>query len=151
MLRNQIFTCCWFACIACFVCQTVSAEDVLRTDDPAILGKWTAQENTKNGPVTLVKEHAEGRSTVTAYDAARRILYAKVSDYHTEKHGNVRVFVFSNSKYTGGPDAGKTDHRTRSYVYRADAKKFYEVRGMVEGVNEPPAIIVWDRVEQPAT
>ncbi len=61
------------------------------------------------------------------------------------------MLVFKNSKFTAGPDAGKTDKRTRSYVYRVDGKKFYEVRGKVIGVDEPVNILIWERETQPAT
>ena len=132
-------------------CNTAAAQDAVRTEDPVLLGKWTVTENAKNGPITLVKEHANGTTTLTAFDATKRVLYAKTSQYHTEMHGKIKVFVFSNSKYTAGPDAGKTDKRTKSYVYRVDGKRFYEVRGMVDGVEESPGMVVWQRVDSPAT
>jgi hypothetical protein len=124
----------------------VAAQEATKTEDPFILGKWTVIENSKNGPITLVKEHVNGTTTLTAFDATKRVLYAKTSQYHTEKHGKVKVFVFSNSQYTAGPDAGKTDKQTRSYIYRVEWKSFYEVRGMVDGVEETPGIVVWERV-----
>lgn len=131
--------------------NTANAQDAIKTEDPGLLGKWTVTENSKSGLITLVKEHANGTTTLTAFDATKRVLYAKTSQYHTEIHGKVKVFVFSNSKYTAGPDAGKTDKRTKSYVYRVDGKKFYEVRGMVDGIEETPGMIVWERVDSPAT
>ena len=128
-----------------------AAQDIARTEDPMILGKWTTKANSKDGPITLVKEHANGTTTLTAFDATKRVLYSKTSEYRTEKHGNVRVFVFSNSQYIAGPNAGKIDKRTKSYVYRVDGRNFFEVRGMVVGTNEPPAIVVWEREDSPAT
>ena len=141
-----------FCALLCASAGTwITAQDVTKTDDPLILGKWIVTENTKNGPLTVIKEHANGTTTLTALDATKRVLYSKTSQYHTERHGNVKVFVFANSKYTAGPDTGKTDRRTKSYVYRVDDKKFYEVRGMIDGVEETPGIIVWERVNSPAT
>ena len=139
-------------CALClFSVGTLSAQEIRKFEDPLVLGKWTVSENSKNGPITLVKEHGDGITTLTAYDAAKRVLYAKTSEYHTEKHGQVKVFVFSNSKYTAGPDSGKSDKRTKSYIYRVTDKKFFEVRGMVTGVDESPGIIVWERIDAPAT
>ena len=131
--------------------NTANAQEAIRTKDPLLLGKWQVTEKSKNGPITLVKEHANGATTLTAYDSTKRVLYAKTSQYHTEIHGKVKVFVFSNSTDTAGPDAGKTDKGTKSYVYKVDDKKFYEVRGMVDGVEETPGMIVWERVDSPAT
>lgn len=133
-----------------FACS-LSGQDISKIEDAAILGKWTAKAQTKNGPVTLAKEHSNGTTTLTAYDAANRVLYSKVSVYRTERHGNVKVFVFFDSKFTAGPDAGRTDKKTRSYVYRVDGKKFFEVRGMIVGEDEPPVVIIWEREESPET
>ncbi len=133
---------CWFACCA-FVAR---AQDSQRFDDATIVGRWTTKANSKNGPIKLVKEHGNGITTLTAYDATGRVLYGKSSEYHTEKQGNVKVFVFTKSRYTAGPDAGKTDNRTQAYIYRVDQKRFFEVRGMMTDSDESPAIIVWDRL-----
>ncbi|MEO9593242.1 hypothetical protein [Rhodopirellula bahusiensis] len=145
-------------CLALLVCTlssvvfatTAHSQGIVKADDPLVLGKWTVTKKTESGSITLIKEHADGTTTLTAYDSAKRVLYAKTSLYHTEKHGGVKVFVLSNSQFTAGPNAGKRDRRTKQYVYRVDADQFFEVRGMVENTKEPPAIIVWERVDAPA-
>lgn len=139
-----------FVLLASLLLGNVVAQDATKIDDQTIEGKWVAKESSRNGPIKLVKEHSGGRTTVTAFDSANRVLYSKTSEYHTERQGNVKVMVFKNSKFTAGPDAGKTDNRTKSYVYRVDANRFYEVRGIVIGVHEPVGLVVWDRESPPA-
>lgn len=111
-----------------------------------VQGRWTLKQQTRDGVVTIVKEHQGRKTLLTAYDAQENILYAHQSEFRVEKSGKVRVFTSFNRTITAGPQAGQAIKTPSSYVYRISQNKFIEVHGVLENDADPPGLIVWDRV-----
>jgi hypothetical protein len=89
-------------------------------------------------------------TTLTATDAAGRVLYAHTSSFTIEDLGKVRVFTFFNRVTTAGPGAGQPAGEPISFVYRVHDDRFVEVYGLLENDASPLRVIVWERVKQPA-
>ncbi len=123
MLRNQILLVA--GSLYRLLCMSkVSAEDVLRTDDPAILGKRdSAREYKERAGYFGTKSTRRGEARSRPMSAARRICTPKSQTTIRNKHGNVRVLCFPTA-ITVDPMPEKLIIGPDSYVYRADAKSF---------------------------
>lgn len=126
----------------------------LRADDDeaamarlqAVQGKWTRRQMTPQGPVTLVKEHRGNKTILTARNDDGAVLYSHESDFRVEVSGKLSILTFFNRTITAGPNTGQVVIQPVSFVYRADANRFVEAYGLLEGENQTPLMIVWDRV-----
>lgn len=110
----------------------------------AVQGKWVRFQNAPGGKVTLIKEHRDQKTILTAYDERKRVLYSHTSEFTVEQSGRVKVFTFRNRTVTAGPDKGQQQKEPMSYVYRVVDGKFLEVRGVLDDDPNPPAMILWE-------
>jgi len=109
-----------------------------------VQGKWIRYQNAPGGKVTLIKEHRDRKTILTAYDERKRVLYSHTSDFTVEQSGRVRIFTFRNRTITAGPDKGQEQKEPSSYVYRIVEGKFLEVHGVLDDSPGPPAMILWE-------
>jgi hypothetical protein len=109
-------------------------------------GKWRRTERTPRGLVTLVKEHAAGKTTLSTFDDQGRPLYAHASTYSVERAGKLRVFTVTHRMTTAGPNAGEIAKEPIAFVYRVAGDRFIEAYGLLEADSSPPMVIVWERV-----
>jgi YD repeat-containing protein len=117
-------------------------------EDRDVIGKWERSQNGEGGKVfRLVKEHQDGQTTVTTYDAAGAVLAQHRSQYKVRKTEDVRVFEYSNVEVTHGPNEGQTAAGPFSYAYRIEADSFYEFGGVLLADSTPPMLLVWTRVK----
>ncbi len=114
-----------------------------------VQGRWVRKQATPMGEVTLVKEHKNATTTLTATDAAGNVLYAHVSDFSVEDAGKVRIFTFFNRLITAGPGKGHVAKEPVSFVYRVSNDRFIEAYGLLADDPSPPRMIVWERMQQP--
>jgi hypothetical protein len=137
--------------IGCIASAVSAAQIEDKPAEPAavVQGRWVRQQNTPDGAVTLVKEHQGNSTTLTATDAAGKILYAHTSQFTVEDLGKVSILTFSNRVITAGPQKGGTQKESTSYIFRVHNDRFLEVRGVLEDDPSPPGIIVWERQDQP--
>ncbi len=112
--------------------------------------RWVRKQATPNGEVTLIKEHKNATTTLTATDAAGNVLYAHVSDFTVEDAGKVHIFTFFNRLITAGPGKGQMAKEPVSFVYRVSNDRFIEVYGLLANDPSPPRMIVWERWRPPA-
>lgn len=86
------------------------------------------------------------------YDAATNVLYAHTSDFKVECVGKTCYFTFSNRRQiTAGPNAGAISKEPVTHLFRIDKNRFYEVRGLLEGDEDEPGLVVWEREERGET
>jgi hypothetical protein len=95
----------------------------------------------------IVKEVAGDQSMVTTFDDEGRVLEASQSTFKVEKHGPVRVFTYSNKRFTAGPGKGETIAGPVSYIYRMEADTFTEVHGFLDEDTSQPRLYTWSRVK----
>lgn len=129
------------------LCAVAGADDAPPVEPDPIEGKWSRTVDTNAGPVRVVKEHRDGKTTLETFDAAGNLLAAKTSDYELIETEHVRIFTFFNNVVTAGPGTGQVAPDTSSYVYRIEGKRFFEVRGLLKDQDEPFNVLVWERVE----
>lgn len=118
-------------------------------DEPHIAGLWKASFETPQGTVHHVKEHADGKTTVSVYDAEGALIAQKQSRYELSRSGETRVFTYFDNVATAGPAIGQRDPRRRSYLYRVRDNRFYEVHGMLLDDEGPVVVRVWQRMDEP--
>lgn len=109
-----------------------------------VQGKWIRYQNAPGGKVTLIKEHRDQKTILTAYDERKRVLYSHTSEFTVEQSGRVKVFTYRNRTITAGPDKGQEQKEPASYVYRIVDGKFLEVHGILDDAPGPPAMILWE-------
>ena len=124
------------------------ADDASRDNGDDVEGKWSRMVETENGPVTIIKTHGDGTTTLEMFDEAGNLLAGKTSDYELTETENVRIFTFSNNIVTAGPGAGEISPTESAYVYRIEDHRFIEVRGLIKGQDEPFGVVIWERVEE---
>ena len=112
-----------------------------------IQGKWVIYRDTREGRIKTVKEHLDGRTVLTTYDADDKVLYSHRSEYEVDATGNVYVFRYRNQEVLVGPDAGKKDKRDKAYLFRIEGDRFFEVHGMLKGDTGGPYLVVWERLK----
>ncbi len=134
------------------ICTCVVADEpdaALQQDYAAIGGTWQREMRDEQGRTLVVtKSEQDGMSLVTIRDAQGKILHSHHSQYKLERSGEVRIFRYWNRTVTDGPDKGRIDTQTRSYIYRIHADRFYEIHGLLLEDTGRPSVIVWERVER---
>ena len=131
---------------------TIAMSVAANGDDPiepikAVQGKWVRYQTTANGPVKIVKEHKGQRTIATGYDDKLNVIYSHESEFKIEQSGKVRIFTFFNRTITAGPNAGQKIKEPVSFVYRVAENRFIEVHGVLDGDNNLPNMIIWDRIK----
>lgn len=120
-------------------------------DDPAakaleeIQGRWTRKVKSGNQVVTITKEHTDNKTVVTAISSTGEVLHQHTSEDKVEVLGRTKVLTYWNRTVLVGPEKGKVATEKRSYIFRIHQGKFVEAHGLLEGDEDPPVVIVWER------
>ena len=93
------------------------------------------------------KTVTDNRGEVSEFDPNGNLFHASTSNFKLSQEGQVRVYTFSNYVVTAGPNAGAQMQGSKSFLYRIDGDKMFEVWGMREGDREPPATYLWERAK----
>jgi YD repeat-containing protein len=134
--------------IAVLCLGMVAAIEPVQEKVGSVEGKWERRQKDEGGEsLRIVKEHKDGRTTVTAYDATGNVVSQHTSQYKLRKTNDVHVFSYSNIEVTEGPAKGQKAAGPFSYAYRISDDFFYEFRGVLLGDSATPALFVWARVK----
>ena len=117
-------------------------------DESLVAGLWKVTFETSQGTIHHVKEHANGKTTVSVYDAEGGLIAQKQSRYELSRSGEARVFTYFDNVATAGPGIGQRDPRRRSYLYRVHDDRFYEIHGMMLDDEGPVVVRVWKRMDE---
>lgn len=109
---------------------TLLAADDPATDKASVEGRWIRQQQTPVGMVTVVKEHRDGTTTLTAYDSDRKVRYAKTSRHTLDTVGGIQLLTFFDNRFTAGPNAGRVDKTRVTFIYRMEKDRLIEARGL---------------------
>ena len=130
--------------------QDEKPADVLAEDLKLLQGKWELLHGSDGagGPALYsVKEIAGNRETLRRYDAktGKKIREHEV-EFTLSTSGDVRVFTFYG--VGGDPKQGL------SFIYKVDAKNFYDIPGLLQGdayrgYQNVPVVWHWKRIEDP--
>lgn len=114
-----------------------------------IEGKWERRGKDASGkPFLIVKNHAAGATTLTAYDGEGKVVHQHKSEYRLKETGDIRVSTYFNMEVTAGPNKGTKAAGPFSYAYRIEGDTFYEFTGVLVSDKGPPAIVVWKRGQE---
>ena len=122
--------------------------EAARKDLAAIQGKWERSERSGLFSSRRVVKEIEGdKETLTTYDKKGNVVAAHTVVIDVQRGGPVRLFRYSNQKFTAGPQKGRTNAHGGTYVYRVTESTFTEVWDLLAG-QERSAIRVleWTRV-----
>ncbi len=117
--------------------------------DQDIEGGWERTIKTEAGKFRIVKEHNQHRTRLRVFDSSGKLVQEKTSRYDTETSGSVRIFTFFDSRIVAGKNLGAMDSGEKSYIYRVDGDKFFEVHGMLLTDRVPVSVLVWKRMSDP--
>ena len=111
-----------------------------------IQGLWTRTEKTSFFSSQRIAKEIKGDvETLTTYDSDGNVLSAHTVKIKLALAGPIRVFVFSDLKYTEGPNKGKKADGTQAYIYKVVGDKFIEVWGILGDADSPIRTLRWKR------
>lgn len=111
-------------------------------------GAWELVQDTgQAGKVRRVKTHRAGKTTVTAYDAAGKIVGQHSSEYKLKRSGMARIFVYSKVVPAMGPSKGHELPGPFYYAYNVQDNTFIEFYGLLAGDNRSPRLLLWKRAK----
>ncbi|MHB8898655.1 MAG: hypothetical protein ACYC6Y_07905 [Thermoguttaceae bacterium] len=111
-------------------------------------GAWELAQDTKEASKgRRVKTHQGGKTTVTAYDAAGKVVGQHSSEYRLKKSGMARIFVYSKVVPATGPSKGRELPGPFYYAYNVLDNQFLEAYGLLADDNRSPRILFWNKVQ----
>ena len=112
-------------------------------------GQWQlAQDTGQTATQRRIKTHRDGKTTVTTYDDAGKIVSKHSSEYKLKRSGLVRIFVYSNVVPATGPSQGHTIPGPFYYAVNVQDNRFLEVYGLLAGDDRSPRVLCWDRTKE---
>ena len=117
-------------------------------DLKAVQGVWARTETVGLfGKRRITKEISGDHETVTYYDAIGGVEKAHTVKVDLRRAGPIRVFTYSQQKFTAGPNQGTEVQGTGAYVYKVVGDTFIEIWGIVGDENREIEIMRWQRVK----
>lgn len=111
-------------------------------------GSWQRTVKDEEGKLNrIVKQHDAGKTTLSVYDEAGKLVHQHQSQYKLSESGEVQLFTYFGMEATAGPAKGQKRADASAYVYRIHGDSFYEFRGALPNDAAPPGTIVWQRVK----
>jgi hypothetical protein len=115
-----------------------------------VQGLWARTEKTSFFSSQRITKEIKGDvETLTTYDSDGNVLSAHTVKIKLALAGPIRVFVFSDLKYTEGPNKGEKANGTQAYIYKVAGDKFIEFWGILGDADSPVLTHRWKR--QPST
>lgn len=107
-------------------------------------GTW--EQRPEEGPSAspkqrVVKQVGGDTETVTTYGPDDRVLNAHTAKFKLGRRGGVPVCTFYDRRITAGPEQGRSESASRSYVYRLRGDDFDEVWGLLPGQEQREVVV----------
>jgi len=110
-------------------------------------GAGAAAANTPKQRV--VKQIRGDTETVTTYGPNGQVVHAQTARFRLSRSGDVPVYTFFDRRITAGPEQGRAEDASKSFVYRLRGDEFDEVWGLLPGQEQRELMIKrWKRTGQ---
>jgi hypothetical protein len=111
-----------------------------------VQGLWTRTQKTSFFSSQRITKEIKGDvETLTTYDSDGNVLSAHTVKIKLALAGPIRVFAFSDLKYTEGPNKGEKANGTQAYIYKVAGNTFIEVWGILGDADSPIRALRWKR------
>ena len=118
------------------------------SDLDVVQGLWTRMESVGLFSKRRITKQIQGdRETVTYYDTTNNVERAHTVKVDLRRAGPIRIFAFSEQKFTAGPNQGEQTQGSGAYVYKVVDDTFVEIWGVLGDDDQPIEVMRWQRVK----
>ena len=121
-------------------------QDAPKEDLEAIQGLWSRTYRSGLFSTSRVTKEIQGdREVVTYYTSDGKVDNANSVKIRLRRAGPIKIFTYSDWKYTAGPNAGTEREGSYEYVYKVVGDTFVEIPGVLTDQDADVSLMRWKR------